>query len=138
MLSGNKVQEALLLLQKDDERIVTGRSYWRPSMYRDVRAAMQSTNFGRRISTNWDALMSTVKEEYDIKADYMKKNAKPLYKALVSIKRDIMTTYEEIIDDVMDMYNRNEFHIKDMCQWFKKAGTWTKYVYHKLIQYNFI
>ena len=125
MVSGEKVQEALVMLGKDD-RTMTGRSYWRPNMYRDIRAAMESTNFGRRVSANSDTISNAAKEEFDIKVDYMKKNAKPLYKTLVSVQRDIMSTYEDVKADVINMYNQNEFHIKDICQWFKTTASWAK------------
>jgi len=125
MVSGEKIQEVLFLLQKDAERVVSGRTFWRPAMYREIKAASRTNTIARRHAASWDQFVDEVKDEYNVKVDYMKRNAKPFYRALVSLKKDIVSTYHDIKADAVQMYNNNEFRMKDINSWVQNAKEWT-------------
>ena len=117
--SGNQVNDAHLSLDFDeDERLLRGRAYMRPTLWSDIKRKMRPENLAsRRLSFDFSQLQRTLEYDARLKRHYLRQSvAEPVSKVVDYYSSEVDRKLRLINYSFDRMYRANEFYMRDIHQ----------------------
>ena len=123
MQNGNHMNEAQLSLSfDDDERLLRGRAYMRPTLWNDIEAQIRPENFAStRFSSELLELQRTLVYDMRLKSHYLRQSVKEPAAAVVNYyTREVSRKWQHLSYSFDRMYRANEFYVRDIHQALKR------------------
>ena len=129
---GQHVNDAQLSLAFDeDERLLRGRSYMRPTLWNDIQANLRPDNFASsHLSSELSRLQRTLAYDARLKRHYLGQSvAEPLTAVVDYYKTEGSRKWQQLSYSFDRMYRANEFYMRDVHQTLKQQYDNFRYAY---------
>ena len=131
MQNGNHMNDAHLSLSfDDDERLLRGRAYMRPTLWNDIAANMRSENFASsRLSSELVHLRRLLAYDMRLKSRYLRQSVEEPVTAVVNYyTHEVSTKWRQLSSSFNRMYRANEFYMRDIHQALKRHFDDIRYI----------
>jgi len=116
---GNHVNDAQLSLSfDDDERLLRGRAYMRPTLWNDIGDKLRQENAAlSRLSSELSQFRRTLEYDMRLKRHYMRQSvAEPLEAVVGYYGQEADRKWRQLNYSFDRMYHANEFYMRDIHQ----------------------
>jgi len=130
--NGNHINDAQLSLSFDnDERLLRGRVYMRPTLWNDIEAKMRSENFASsRLSSELSQLQRLLAYDMRLKSRFLRQSVEEPAAAVVNYyTREVSRKWQQLSYSFNRMYHANEFYMRDVHQALKRHYDDFRYTY---------
>jgi len=128
---GNHVNDAQLSLSfDDDERLLRGRAYMRPTLWTDIDAKLRQQNVAlSRLSSELSEFQRTLEYDVRLKRHYLRQSVtEPLAEVVAYYRQEADRKWRQLNYSFDRKYNDNEFYMRDIHQALQRHYENFKYV----------
>lgn len=121
--NGHHVNDAQLsLLYDDEERLLHGKAYMRPTLWNDVHAKMREGNFVPSwLLSDFSQLQRSLSYDMQLKRHYLRQSIEEPVKSVANYYvRELSRKWQQVSYSVHRMYDANEFYMRDIHQALKQ------------------
>jgi len=129
--NGNHLNDAQFGLSfDDDERLLRGRAYMRPTLWNDIQAKMRAENFASsRLSYELSQLQRSLSYDMRLKRHYLRQSVvEPVVAVVDYYRSEVSRKWQQLNYSFDRMYHANEFYMRDIHQALKRQYDNFRYI----------
>lgn len=115
LVSGQEINDVLLSLNLDSDKLVTGTAYLRPNIWSDIKALYNNQQFQAKMDREFEPVKRALMQEWEAKKSAWERVSERPQAAFRAVYDDMSTVATKVNRAFYRAYRANEFHLKDVC-----------------------